>query len=64
MASLVDDLHHAAKLLDDAHGLTKNAVVLLDRISRPITEDALGALQLLEETCHRTRRAAETLEPL
>lgn len=64
MSMVVDDLAHAAKYLADAHALTKNAVVLLDRISRPLTEDALAAMQLLEETQDRTRRAADTLSDL
>jgi hypothetical protein len=61
MASVVDDLEHAARYLEDARLAAKNAVVLLDRISGSLTDDAIWAKQLLEETRDRTRRAAESL---
>jgi hypothetical protein len=64
MSGIVDDLHHAAKYLEDARVTTGNAVVLLDRVSGTMSEGALAALHLLEETHSRVKRAADRLESL
>jgi hypothetical protein len=64
MSGIVDDVHHAAKYLEDAQVLTRNAVVLLDRVSGSMTEEALIAIQLLEETRSRVKHTATTLESL
>jgi hypothetical protein len=62
MAGIVDDLGAAGRYLDDAHLATRNAVMLLDRISPHLTEDALQAMQILEELVGRVRSAVTTLE--
>ena len=64
MAGVIDDLGASSRFLDDAHHATRNAVVLLDRISPHLTEDALQALQILEELLSRVRNAASTLESM
>lgn len=61
-ASVSDDLASAAKWLDDAESLTRNASVLLERVSDSLADEAQAAVSLLADTRERTRKALASLE--
>ncbi|MGH3347869.1 MAG: hypothetical protein ACRDO4_12900 [Nocardioides sp.] len=63
MSALIsDDLASAAKWLDDAESLTRNATVLLERVSDSLADEAQAAVSLISDTRERTRKALASLE--
>lgn len=62
MASLAEDLEHAAKYLDDASVMARNAAVLLERVSPQLAEETLIAVTVQEESRERVRSLLRTLE--
>lgn len=62
MRPVIEDLSSAAKWLDDAEQMTRNASVLLERVSDSLADEAQAAASLLEDTVQRTRRALASLE--
>lgn len=63
-ASVVDELGGASKYLEDAVHASKNAAVLLERVSHSMGDEVRSALAALDEVRNRTRRALDTLESL
>ena len=60
--SVMDDLESARKYLADAYVSSKNALVLVDRVSPRLAEEVVGCLTVLEETRERVRNASRALE--
>ena len=60
--SVVNDLESAHKHLADAYVSTKNALVLLDRVSPRLAEEAIDAMTVLDEARERVRNASRALE--
>lgn len=63
-ASVVDELGGASKYLEDAVHASKNAAVLLERISESMGADVRSAMAALDEVRNRTRRVLDTLGSL
>lgn len=62
MRSVTDDLGAAVKWLDDAEQMSRNASVLLERVSDSLADEAQAAAKLLEDTLQRSRKALDALE--
>ena len=60
--SVMDDLESAHKYLADAYVSSKNALVLVDRVSSRLAEEVVDCLTVLEETRERVRNASRALE--
>jgi hypothetical protein len=61
-SSVMDDLESAHKHLADAYVSSKNALVLVDRVSPRLGEEVVDCLTVLEETRERVRNASRALE--
>lgn len=60
--SVMDDLESAHKYLADAYVSSKNALVLVDRVSPRLAEEVVDCLTVLEESRERVRNASRALE--
>lgn len=62
MSTAAQNLEDAMKYLHDASHLTGNAADVLEHVSRPMCEQAIDAMGMIEDIRDRAKRVADALE--